>query len=470
VFDTTKFIAFLNNPAIYENEGMLSLEKYTKDFLVPMQTLRFLVALQNVPTASEVAYEYRLENEKAVFEYASLSSAKFQADPVSDAMISSYYQAHQDSFATEEQVGLYFVKIPKAATAADDKATYREMVALRDKINNNDSNFAEEARLESDDEASGAQGGELGWVSKGQMVPEFEAIAFSAQPHAVSMPIKTRFGYHLILVEERQKKDGTEQVKARHILRKIIPSGETMDKLNALADSLHAKIVAEGIKSVTPKDSDVFVDSTGLFGRGDAMPKAGYVPGAAFFAFQRAESEVSELLESDDGFFIFQVNRKIKKGTLPLSVTRDRIAMTLSEASREAKARAHFDAFLKTVPDKNDVAHFSKSDSLVVSGATDTVGRTQYIPGVGFNNQAVAAAFALPDGKVSPVIGAKGTFFVVKPLWHRKIAEIPWQAEDVAALKRKMAGETGQRNFNEWYLTVKSGAKIVDQVNQFYIE
>jgi parvulin-like peptidyl-prolyl isomerase len=472
VFDTTKFIAFLNNPAVYENEGMLSLEKYTKDFLVPMQTLRFLVSLQNFPTSSEIGYEYRQQKEKAVFEYAGLTSQKFHADAITDDMISSYYQAHEDSFATEEQSDLYFVKIPKTATAGDEKATYQEMLTLRTKINNSDSNFAEEARLESDDEASGAQGGGLGWVSKGQMVPEFEAVAFTAAPHVVSMPVKTRFGYHLILVEERQTKDGKEQVKARHILRKVVPSGETIDRLNAMADSLHAKIVAEGVKSVTPRDTMVIVDSTGLFKRGDVMPKVGYVSGAGVFAFQRAENETSDLLENDDGYYIFQVKQKVKNGILPLAIARQRIAGILSETSRLAKARAYVDAFIKKVSsaDAKNVANYSKVDSLFVSGTTDTVAHNQFIPGVGFNNKAVAAAFALPDNATSPVIEVNGTFYIVKPLWHKKITEIPWTSPEVMTIRRKMMSEAGQQNFTDWYLDVKSKAKIVDNVNQFYIE
>jgi peptidyl-prolyl cis-trans isomerase D len=470
IFDTTKFIAFLNNPAIYENEGMQSLEKYTKDFLVPMQTLRFLVSLQEFPTQSEIAYQYRLGHEKTLFEYAALSSRKFQPDPVTDAMVSAYYQAHRDSFATEEQSDLYYVKIPKSATAADDKSTYQEMLTLKGKINNSDSNFAEEARLESDDEASGAKGGELGWISKGMMVPEFDAAAFALQPNTVSMPVKSRFGYHLIFVEERKTQDGKEQVKARHILRKVVPSGETIDRLNAMADSLHAKILAEGIASVTPKDSSVVRDSTGLFGRGDAMPKVGYVPGAGIFAFQRSEKEASDLLENDEGYYIFQVKQKIKKGTLPQSVVHDRIVATLQEASRNAKAQAYIESALKKIPDRNSVAQYSKYDSLFTSGTTDTVGHSQYVPGVGYNNKPVAAAFALPDNKVSPVISANGTFFIVKPLWHKKVTDIPWAEPELAEVKRKMMSEAAQQNFNEWYLQLKSGAKIVDNVNQFYIE
>jgi len=470
IFDTTKFIAFLNNPAIYENEGMQSLEKYTKDFLVPMQTLRFLVSLQEFPTPSEIAYEYRQGHEKAVFEYAAVSGRKFQPDPVTDAMVSAYYEAHQDSFATDEQSDLYYVKIPKIATAADDRATNQEMITLRNKINNNDSNFAEEARLESDDEGSGARGGDLGWISKGTMVPEFDAVAFGLAPNTVSMPVKSRYGYHLILVEGRQTKDGKEQIKVRHILRKVVPSGETVDKLNAMADSLHAKIVAEGIASVTSKDSAVLRDSTGLFGRGDVMPKVGYVSGAAVFAFQRTEKEVSDMLENDEGYYIFQVKQKIKKGTLPLTVVHDRIVAALQEASRLAKAQAYVDEAVKKMPQPESVALYSKFDSLFVSGTTDTVGHTQYVPGVGFNNKPVAAAFALPDNKVSPVISANGTFFVVKPLWHKKVGDIPASSPEIAEVKRKMMTEAGPQAFNDWYLQLKSGAKIIDNVNQFYIE
>ncbi len=470
VFDTTKFIAFLNNPAIYENEGMQSLEKYTRDFLVPMQSLRFLLSMQNFQSNAELAYDYKVQKEKAVFEYAALNSDRFSPDPVTDAKISEYYQAHQDSFTTPDQADLYFVRIPKSPTAADEKATYDELVALRTKINNNDSNFAQEARVESDDEGSGAQGGELGWISKGMMVPEFEQIAFSIQPKTVSMPVKTRFGYHIIFVDERQVKDGKEQVRARHILRKIVPSGETIDKLSSLADSLHAKIVASGIKSVTPRDTTVIVDSTGLFKRGEMMPKLGYVPGAATFAFQREEKEVSDLLENDNGYYIVQVKLKVKKGILPLPAARDKIATILNDASRKAKAKAHVEEVMKSIPDKNAVAQYSKFDQLFVSGTTDTVGREQYIAGVGFNNKPVAAAFALPDNKVSGLIEASGSFYIVKPLWHKKVTDIPWGSPEITEMQRKILNDVAQKNYYDWYLDIKNRAKIIDNVSQFYVD
>ena len=49
---------------------------------------------------------------------------------------------------------------------------------------------------------SKSKGGNLGWFNKGQMVPEFENAAFSAQKGAVVGPVKTEFGYHIILVKD----------------------------------------------------------------------------------------------------------------------------------------------------------------------------------------------------------------------------------------------------------------------------
>jgi parvulin-like peptidyl-prolyl isomerase len=470
VFDTTKFIAFLNKPEVYENEGMQQLEKYTREFLVPAQSLRFLLSIQGTPMKAEVAYEYRTEQEKTVFEYAKLNIQALAADAVTDAQVSSYYQAHPDSFKTGEQTELYFIKIPKTATPTDEKVTYQDMIAMKAKINNSDSLFAEEARLESDDEATAVKGGDLGWVSKGSMVPQVDSVAFAIAPGVVSEPVKTKFGFHLIYVEKKETKDGKQVAKVRHILRKIVPTGETIDRLSSIADSVHSVVATEGAKAFCKKDSPYHADSTGLFGRGDAIPKIGYVAGAASFAFNREENDVSDLLENEDGYFIIQIKAKLKKGVLPLQYAHDRIARVISDSLRMEKGKAYFEAFLKKVPDRTAVARYSSVDSLFVSGVTDTVKRAQFVPQVGHNNTVVANAFALPAGTISNIIAVSGALFVVKPLWHGKVDQIPWETQPVMAIQQKMYGEEMEKNYYDWYLYQKSQAKIVDNLNQFYLD
>ncbi|MDB5331378.1 MAG: PpiC-type peptidyl-prolyl cis-trans isomerase [Phycisphaerales bacterium] len=63
--------------------------------------------------------------------------------------------------------------------------------------------FATLARAESDDKVSAAAGGSLGTMSRGQMVPQFEAAAYKLQKGEISGPVKTRFGYHIIQVLNR---------------------------------------------------------------------------------------------------------------------------------------------------------------------------------------------------------------------------------------------------------------------------
>ncbi|MBN1585483.1 peptidyl-prolyl cis-trans isomerase [Candidatus Uhrbacteria bacterium] len=91
--------------------------------------------------------------------------------------------------------------------------------SVREKIEDG-GDFGALASEYSDDTASAANGGDLGWFGRGEMVPEFESAAFSMEPGEVSPPIKTQFGYHIIRVEEvRNGQDGeVSEVHASHIL------------------------------------------------------------------------------------------------------------------------------------------------------------------------------------------------------------------------------------------------------------
>ena len=90
--------------------------------------------------------------------------------------------------------------------------------------------FPQLARQHSDDRGSALDGGNLGWVTKGQMVPEFEEVMLYSDVGVISHPFRSEFGWHVLQVTDRRTYDGTEEVK-RQKARRAIGQRKKDDKL-----------------------------------------------------------------------------------------------------------------------------------------------------------------------------------------------------------------------------------------------
>ncbi|MBK8638803.1 MAG: peptidylprolyl isomerase [Chromatiaceae bacterium] len=103
---------------------------------------------------------------------------------------------------------------------SDDDARIR-LEQLRMRLVGGD-DFANLARANSDDTGSALKGGDLGWLSPGDTVPQFEATMNELAPNQISQPFKSSFGWHIVQVNERRSQDTTEelmQLKAKQKLR-----------------------------------------------------------------------------------------------------------------------------------------------------------------------------------------------------------------------------------------------------------
>ena len=148
---------------------------------------------------SDVADDFRI---KAFLEKSVLKDIVPSEDDIKKA-----YDANPERYAQKESVHArhIIVRVDPTASDADKKAAEEKINAIYTDATKPGADFAEIAKKESQDGAA-AQGGDLGFFTKGRMVPEFEQAAFALKPGEVSKPLKTQFGYHIIKVEEH--KDG----------------------------------------------------------------------------------------------------------------------------------------------------------------------------------------------------------------------------------------------------------------------
>ncbi len=118
-----------------------------------------------------------------------------------------------------------------------------KLLGFKAQVKTGEADFGALAKKHSQDPGSAAQDGDLGWFSRGQMVPEFEGAVFKLNEGEMSNIVETQFGYHLILLEERRG----EKVKARHILIKPETTSEEMTNAEKRLDSIRAEIVKDTI-------------------------------------------------------------------------------------------------------------------------------------------------------------------------------------------------------------------------------
>jgi peptidyl-prolyl cis-trans isomerase D len=228
---------------LQQNNTTLADMKAAKTREMLIARLEALVSGGVVVTSQEVEKEYHQRNDKVKIQYAVLSGADFRKDSepteaeiqswydsnkqsfqvpdkrsvavivldpakvgaglqISDAQLHSAYLNQQADFTTPERVQARHILLKSDAT--NDAAVKTKAEALLKQLQGG-ADFGKLAKEKSEDTGSAVQNGELGWLVKGQTVPEFEKSAFSLKPGETSGLIKTQYGYHIIQVEAHEQ-------------------------------------------------------------------------------------------------------------------------------------------------------------------------------------------------------------------------------------------------------------------------
>ena len=412
-FDIDKWRRFLSSSAIPTAE-LQSLEQRYREELPRVKLLRQITS--DVYVSDGKLWQIWKDGRDSLTVRALVVRPE---DAVSDASIritpqeiEAYYRTHQSELRVPARAFLSFVGISKLPEKIDSVNTVARARTLRDSLVRG-ADFAEVARRESADSGSRPQGGELGTIGKGQMVPAFDRAVFSLPIGQISEPVVTPFGAHLIQVERRT----TDSSTARHILVSFERTGPRLDSLEARADSLDrlgseqttagaldsvARVMHLGINTAPP----VTPNHPLLLGRF-------VVPDVSVWAFEARRGETSPVIENLGAFYVFRLDSVTVEGVPPLAM----VELRLRAAVMREKKRAAAEAIARDAGVR--MARGGTMDQVAqqLRLPIETIGpftRTATVRLLGVASAAVGSAFRLRVGERSGLLGNDEGFFFVE--------------------------------------------------------
>jgi len=288
-----------------DGEIEMQLERVMQNIISQFPTYQdFLQVLQKEGlSVDELKTRYRDQIAKQVVRDKLLQQEVFSQIDVSEYEKRQYYETHQDSFPDRpKMVRIAEISIkPTMGTESLDQAL-KTIENIQNELNKG-ADFEILAQTHSDC-PSAAEGGDLGYFARGQMVPEFEEAAFALEIGEVSEPVLTEFGYHLIRVDD--KRDG--EIKARHILVQAAMSDSDQEKITQLIDEVYQKLqngadfMECALQYSTPNEEtgeEVVIDEY-------PIDQLAQIPQIGAYIENLQEGDFTEALEIDDTYYIFK--------------------------------------------------------------------------------------------------------------------------------------------------------------------
>jgi peptidyl-prolyl cis-trans isomerase D len=455
---------------------------------IMVNRLRVIALEGAIVPQQQVEQEYRQRNEKVKLEYVLLPSSKFESEvKIDNAAMQDYYNRNKAMFRSPAKKSYAYmifdpVQIGSTIQMADaelrraydlnldqfrvaERAQARHILLTTDEKKKDDAevkakaegilkqlrsgaDFAELAKKFSQDPGSGAKGGDLGWVTRGQMVKPFEDAVFSQKVGEIGNPVKTQYGYHIVQVTVRENAHVRpfEEVKAE------IERAAKLKRANELAAQMADKAATDLRKDPTHPDAVAAAAKQPLIraenvSAGDAFPqigpskefdqavsaldKNGVTPPVVIGANRLAVAVVTSVNPAHASSFE-EAQAQIKK-----ALTTERLEVLLSQKASDLVA--------KTKALNGDLKKAAASMGLEVKTSAE-VDRVAAIEGVG-TATTIPGLFDKPVGEILGPVSLDNQRVVAKIL-SKTEPDLAGMAAQITAirndLKSKLARERNQ--------------------------
>jgi len=399
----------------------------------------------------DVEREFRQRNEKAKLQVVALTADAFKGQvKVSDADVSSYFDAHKAEYRVGEQrkvrmllldrdqafaragvtpteVQSYYngnitqYQTPEQVrashillnTAGKDEAAVRKQAEDILQQVKAGADFAELAKKYSEDEGSKPNGGDLDYFSRGRMVPEFEAAAFALEVGQVSDIVKSQFGFHIIKVVDKKPAVTRSLDEVRPQIEEQLKRQRADQQIATRATELAAGISNTADLDRVARENGFMVTESEFFGRDDPVPGLGPAPQVAAAAFMLKGDAVNGPITTPRGPVFIALAGTRDPYVPTLDQVKDRVREDVIRTRATELSRQRASQIAAALRSASDFAAAAKAQGFEAKD-TQLIARGAPLPDVGVSAAVDKVAFSLPVGGVSEPITTNDATVIVR--------------------------------------------------------
>ena len=368
---------------------------------------------------------------------------------VSPQDIQNSYEDNEQQYSTPEQVRASHILLKTDGKNEADVKKLAEDLAAKAKAG---ANFADLAKKHSQDESNAGKGGDLDFFGRGQMVPEFDQVAFSLEPGQVSDAFKTSFGYHVVKLAEKRPATKRSLEEVRTQIEDQIKWQRAQDEAQRIADDIASKLKTPNDFDTVARPRGLTVAESGFFGREEPIAGVGFAPAVAEQAFTMKEGEVSSALRTPQGFAFITVTGRQDAYVPKLEEVKAKVRDDVLKKKAVETAQQRAAALVPQLKGGNFEAA-AKAAGLEAK-TTELIARGAPVADAGVSPAIDAVAFNLPAGAVSDPISTDNGAVVIKVLERKDPT-----TEEIASGKQQMRDELTNERRGRFYSSYMTKAR-----------
>ena len=383
-----------------------------------------------------------------------LDKADVRPEDVADA-----YEVERERYIKPERVKVrhILIKLAKDAVPAEVEAAKKKAEEILQMAKKPKADFAALAKKYSQGPAA-AQGGEFGYITKGQLLPALEKLAFGLKPGQVGM-VHTDFGYHVIKVEEHQPGQVTPLKDVQDKIKETLVQRQAKDMARAAAERAFDQAAGDSDQARLASRLKKTLEETPALTPGEPVKGLKGLEGLAQAIEGLGAGQVLPVLDYADGSILAFVKTRIPEKIKPLKDVEEDVRQAVLDNKASQAAQKQAAGLLAKLSSQAEPA----KALLAEKGAKETnlLGRSDEVEGLASSHELVAALFDRPDSaRVLSAPVSAGELFVAAVLVERKPPTAEEMKKDHEQFKAQLLAQK-RREFTQLFLTdLRERAKI----------